>query len=468
MIPSDHFFIGGGAESTTVTPVAAILLILAIVCMFVVPRRYVVAPLLFGVLLVPIGNVVVVGGLHLMPVRLLALAGWARVAWAKGPRLDGGRNAIDMAVLGWGIATAVAVTIQWMSVAAFINQCGALCGSLGMYFLLRQLIRGTDDIARVIKVMVIVAAIVAVGMVCEKLMLRNLFGTLIGGVQEVPLMREGRIRSQGPFQHAILAGVFGATLVPLCLWLWKQRRSRGFAVIGLLCGTTMTVAAASSTPYMAYAGGVLSLFLWPIRRKMRVLRWGISLTLIALHLVMKAPVWFLIARVDVVGGSASFDRAYLIDTCIRHFSDWWLCGSHDTGNWGWSMWDLSNQFVSVAETGGLLALVLFISVVSQCFGGLGTVRRAAGNRREEICIWVLGAAVFAHILAFFGVSYFDQVQVTWFVLLAIISAAMVPRDSTAPSDGDIVSASTPGEGHEVDVVACPPTADFASRVCSPA
>jgi hypothetical protein len=432
VIPSDHFYIGGGATATAITVVAAVLLLVTVVSMFALPRRYVLVPLLLGVFLVPSGNVLVVGGLHLMPGRLLALVGWVRVAWARPPkggaRFAGGCNAIDIAFLGWGIATAVAVTIQWMSMPALINQCGALGGNLGMYFLLRQLIRGTEDIARAIKVLVVVAAIVALGMVCERLTLRNFFGIVVGGVQEAPLVREGRVRSQGPFQHAILAGVFGATLVPPCLWLWKKHRSRWLAGLGLLSGTVMTLTAASSTPVMAYAGGVLSLFLWPIRRKMRALRWGIGLTLTVLHLAMKAPVWFLIARVDVVGGSASFDRAYLIDTCVRHFSDWWLCGTHDMANWGWSMWDQSNQFVAVADGGGLLALAFFIGIVSRCFGGVGTARRDAGSGREEVCMWILGAAVFAHVMAFFGVSYFDQTVVAWFVLLAIISVATLPLE----------------------------------------
>ena len=40
-----------------------------------------------------------------------------------------------------------------------------------------------------------------------------------------------------------------------------------------------------------------------------------------LHLVMNGPVWSLIARVDLTGSSSSYHRYYLLDNCIRHFSD---------------------------------------------------------------------------------------------------------------------------------------------------
>ena len=430
MIPSNSFFIGGGSSDTTITPVAMALLGLAIVLMVGVSRRYVLVPMLLAAFLVPTGNVLVVGGFHLMPTRLLSLVGCARLLMTKPPsgesRLAGGWNGIDGALFGWGIVTAIAVTLQWMTVPALTNQIGALSGSFGAYFLLRQLIRDDRDIALAVRVLIIVAVVNTVGMVIERLTLSNLFGTIIGGVQSWPLVREGKIRSEGAFQHAILAGVFGEGIVPLSLWLFKTRKAPFFAALGVTAATAMTLLSSSSTPVMAYGGCIFAVCLWPIRGYMQMVRWGLSLMLVALHLAMKAPVWFLIARVDVIGGSASFDRANLIDTCVRHFWDWWLYGTHDTGNWGWSMWDLSDQFVSVAEAGGLLALVFFIMIISRSFGSLGLARRAAtGDREEEWRIWFLGAALYAHIMAYFGVSYFDQTQVTWFVLLSIISALTV-------------------------------------------
>src|ERR1035438_2272523 len=91
---------------------------------------------------------------------------------------------------------------------------------------------------------------------------------------------------------------------------------------------------------------------------MRLLRWGILLALVGLHLVMKAPVWALISRIDLTGSSSGWHRYMLVDHCIRHFSDWWLLGFKSYNDWGWDMWDLSNQYVAYALTGGVLTLAL--------------------------------------------------------------------------------------------------------------
>ena len=47
-------------------------------------------------------------------------------------------------------------------------------------------------------------------------------------------------------------------------------------------------------------------------------------------------------------------------------------------------------------------------------------------------MWACSAALFANVVAFFGISYWDQTMVSWYTLLAIISAlALVPKTKTA-------------------------------------
>lgn len=454
MLQPHNFFLGGGPAETSLSPLAAALLALAVLAMWLTPRRYAVVPLLLGAFLVPSGAMVVLAGAHLQPVRILAIFGGLRLAVMRPashePRLAGGWNNIDTAFLACSLTRAAAFCFQFLTFAAVVNQAGNLLATLGIYFILRQLIRDEQDIATAIKAMIVVASVSSASMLWEELRLQNLFGIVIGGVTNAPAVRVGRIRAQGPFQSSILAGAVGATLLPLCLWLWKTGKSQISAVLGVFSATAMTFMAASSTPVMAYFGVLIALCFWPIRRFMKAVRWTIVLVLITLHLVMKAPVWYLIAHVHVIGGSTSYDRAALIDTCIKHFWDWWLIGSHDTGNWGWSMWDLSNQFVAVAETGGLFALICFIAVISRSYARLGNARRAIeGNKRAEWCLWFLGAAIFAHIMAYFGVSYFDQTQVAWYLLVAIIPAATAASlAKTDSSGGDGTSLSTAVTGHD--------------------
>jgi hypothetical protein len=429
MIP-DHFFLGGGAGETLMGSVGAVMILAAIALMFATPRKYIVIPVLLTVFLVPRGEVVVIGGSHLMPARIIALFGLMRLAWLRysshGTLFSGGLNLIDKAFLWSTAAHSVAFILLWRETAAITNQLGFLLGELGFYILLRFLIRDDKDVYRVLKVLAIIAAINAVGMVYEQVRVQNLFGLLIGGVDPVPLIREGKIRSQGAFGHAILAGTYGAMLLPLFVVLFVHGKARVLGAVGMISSMVMVLTSASSTPLMAVFGVIVGICFWPIRRSMRLVRWVVALTLLALHLVMKAPVWFLIARVDMVGGSASFDRANLIDVFVRHFFDWWLVGTRDIGSWGWSMWDLSDMYVSQGESGGLIALVFFVAIISRAFGRIGNMRKLAKGRKQELLFWLFGTALYANVMAFFGVSYWDQMGVAWLALLAMISVVTTP------------------------------------------
>jgi hypothetical protein len=162
---------------------------------------------------------------------------------------------------------------------------------------------------------------------------------------------------------------------------------------------------------------------------MRLVRWGFVATLVFLHLVMKAPVWALIARVDVVGGSSGYHRYMLVDQFIRRFGDWWLLGTKVNSEWGWDMWDLANQYVAVGEVSGLLPFVFFLAIIVCGFKYVGLARKVCEEKRKkenEAFLWAIGAALFANVVAFFGISYFDQTQVVWYALLAIIPITTIP------------------------------------------
>jgi hypothetical protein len=142
---------------------------------------------------------------------------------------------------------------------------------------------------------------------------------------------------------------------------------------------------------------------------------------------MKAPVWFLIARVDIVGGSSGYHRAMLVNDFITHFRDWWLVGTAENAQWGFTMWDLCNQFVSEGELGGLATFACFVAMIVLAFSTIGKARKSVeGDREKEWYFWLLGATLLSHVTAFFGVSYFDQTRVLWFATLAFVVTATAP------------------------------------------
>jgi hypothetical protein len=420
-----NFYLGGGAAETMIGPAAAAVFLLAAILIFALPRRYVIFPFLLAIFLIPRGDVLVLGGFHLPPARLMATLGWMKVLITKSGRTPGssGWNSIDQAVIWGGIGSACSFCLLWMQGSAIFNQVGVLWGSLGVYIVLRALIQDEEDVYRVLKVLLIVAVVNAIGMIYEQTRQQNLFGVYLGGVSISPALRDGQIRSQGAFGHAILAGTFASTLLPAAVLLFRNTKAKVMALAGGVASAVMVYTCASSTPVMAAFSGILGIGLWPIRRNMRQVRWGIVCFLVVAQIFMKAPVWFLIARMDVIGASSGYHRAELVDVFTRHFFDWWLVGTKDSGKWGWEMFDASNQYVSRGESGGLIGLWFFIAAISRSFGLLGKARRSADNRKKEWLVWCIGAMVFAHLVGFFGISYWDQTEIAWFATLAAASAA---------------------------------------------
>ena len=118
----------------------------------------------------------------------------------------------------------------------------------------------------------------------------------------------------------------------MALW-WKGKLNKIVAFLGVAASAVIIVASGSSGPVMAFAFAVVGLCMWPLHRHMRVIRWGSAIGLVAIHLAMKAPIWFLIARMSVFDASTGFFRARLIDATIRNFSAWWSLGIKTTDQW---------------------------------------------------------------------------------------------------------------------------------------
>ena len=75
---------GGGATETLLHPLVAVWMLIAIVLILTFPRKKAITPFLLAVFTIPVGQVVVLGGLHFTVLRILILAGLARVASFRG------------------------------------------------------------------------------------------------------------------------------------------------------------------------------------------------------------------------------------------------------------------------------------------------------------------------------------------------------------------------------------------------
>jgi len=418
-MPENYYFGGGG--DTFITPLSLAGLLLAIFLVLWLPRRYVLVPVLAAGILLPFGITIVVAGLHFQALRLLLAAAWLRFAARrdlKFPRL----NSVDKLFLLWAFSNAITFSILWGTLGALTNRLGFLWSTLGSYFLLRLLIRDKADMVLSIKVLAVLMVVIGSAMGFEHITRHNLFSIL--GAPPLANVRDGAIRATGPFAHAIIAGTIGAMLMPIFVGLWwQEKRNRLLMGLGIVAATMMAIASASSTPIMAYGAGVLALLLWPMRQHLRIFRWVALIAIISLHLLMKAPVWFLISRAGGGLGGSGYHRAMLIDNFVRHFGQWWLVGTQNNAGWGFDMWDVDNAYAAAGIGGGLITFVMFLAVLVYAFKRIGKSRRLAQkSRQSERLVWAIGASLFANAVGFFGIVYFDQSVLAWYCVLAMVSA----------------------------------------------
>jgi hypothetical protein len=442
---------GGGAKETMLNPLVAVAMLIAIVLILTTPRNKGITPFLLACFSIPLGQVVVLGGLHFTVLRILIIAGLLRRATlagsSAGGKFPGGFNPVDRMAVLWTVSLLTILSLQWMDMQAFIHNLGDFLDCLGGYLVVRFFIPDGEAIRRAIKTLAVVCVIQGIFMINEQISRVNAFGFL-GGASVWVTVRDGKVRSEG-VMGCISAGAFAGALIPVFLSLSTERKYRMVTYAGLAGAAAMVITSNASTSLLALAASLLGLAFWPLRKKMRLIRWGLVLTLVALHLVMKAPVWALIARVDLTGSSSGFHRYMLVDNCIRHFSDWWLLGYKYYDRWGWDMWDLCNQFVVQALTGGVVTLVAYIAIFSRSFGAIGRARKQVeGDRGREWFIWCLGATLFSIVVAHFGINYPAMMEMGLFTFWATISTATY--EATRPAE---VKVEIPDDSHLAPVPA---------------
>lgn len=408
---------------TVIHPVALVCTLIAGLFILLLPRRYAIFPLLAAAVFISMQQQLVVATLDFNMLRILVLFGWVRLI-LRSECQEVQLNAIDKVLILLVIVRTLSYTLLWQNPDAFINRLGEAFNALGIFFLMRFLIRDLDEIEYAIKALALICVPLAIAMVIEWATGRNFFA-VFGGVPEFTVVRDGRLRCQGAFKHPILAGTFAASLVPLFLALWRSddQKSKGLAVIGAIAATIITVSTSSSGPAFAYLAGLAALCLWSARKLLPTFLWLTMCGAIALQMFMKAPIWALLWRLKVFGASTAYHRYYLFDQFIRRFQEWWLVGTKTTANWGYFLIDITNQYVQIGVQGGLITLGLFLVVIVLCFRRLAKAVGVLEDHPSVFLVWALGASLCSHVVSFMGVSYFDQIILLWYMLLAMIATA---------------------------------------------
>ena len=415
------------------------------------PRRWVSLPFLMGAVYMPVTQELELGPLHFPITRILITAGFLRVM-AKGERLAGGMNILDRLMVAWAAWAFVSSLFHVSS--ELLTRLGMVYTTLGTYFLFRIFVQDIEDIYNVFKIVCITFVPVAASMLVERTTGKNSFEIM--GAASAAVSRHGHFRAQGPFAHAILAGTSGAACLPMALLLWRQNRK--FALIGIASSCGVVFASGSSGPVVTVLTILLGMGLWKYRSHLSLFRWAGVGAIIALSLVMKDPVYYLVARIDITGGSTGWHRAALIDAAIKHFSQWCLIGTDYTRDWMPSgvFWnpnhtDITNHYLQMGVWGGMPLMLLYMAIVWIAFVAVGRALQMSEEEpvERQFLIWTLGAMLFGHATNFLSVSYYDQSCIFISLLLANIGCLQALTSvSSLASEEDPIPA-TPE--HEPDL-----------------
>ena len=383
-----------------------------------VPRKWILLPFVMAACIVPPDQRIIIFDLDFTTIRFCILFAILRLyLYDEVRRIKW--NAFDKLFLTWVIVGAVVYVMQWQSMRAVIYKSGALYDSLGLYWIFRMSIISWDDIHRVVKMFAIFAIISAPMIIYERVTHNNLFAHL-GHVEGA--FHAGRFRCEGPFPHFIMMGLFWASVIPIFVSYFAARRSKSLYALALLSALVCVILSASSTPLMALLAIAFFGALWKYRSYGRSIALGFGAMIFALHVVMKAPVWHLMSRINVFSGSTGWHRYNLFNQFIKNRGEWFLLGCSSVEHWGVNN-DITNQYVLEGVRGGAITLVIFIILVVQAVRITGICSMASRNRETRILYWGFCVSILGHCVSFWGVSYFGQIMMLLYFTLAIVSFA---------------------------------------------
>ncbi len=230
---------------------------------------------------------------------------------------------------------------------------------------------------------------------------RSPFAFIGGGMFD--WVRGDRFRCVGSFRNPDLLGTLGASFFTLYLGyeVFSKTHRKLACVRRCACCLLLVWACNSGGPMFAVTMvGVIGWAFWKVRsaHAPRAPDHGLWSVMVATALVMKAPIWYLLARMSEFTGGDGYHRAYLLDISFQHLSDlWWFSGMNLdlTDDWfpdgvlaSTGVADITNQFLSFGFNAGLGAVALLILVLTRGFSGVGqaldNIRSSAQTDKQKV------------------------------------------------------------------------------------
>ncbi len=413
---TQSIFVGG---QTVVHPVGLIVLLLCLLGMVFKGKQWVVPLLLVFIFVIPSAQRIVIAGIDFSFLRIIILS-----ALFKGHLIGLTQRFLfqksDKIVLLWAIWAIIAYGVLLASFSAVVTRTGFMIDAVGAYFVGRLYLKSWQDLKRSILFVGYASLPVLAFFLVERATGENLF-YVFGGIDQYNLVREGRIRCQGPFSHPIMAGLFWTSVLPWLALMWIRRDASRMQLIAMVVAVVLIIFnTASSTPVMAILLTAAGLALFRYRGILPGLRWLAIIGLVFAQIILEKGAAHLIARINIFAGSTGWHRYHLINQAINHSGEWFWVGTLSTDHWGDGLGDVTNQYILEAVRGGLLGMVLFIMFLVASFKLIARAIKLCSNEDDRWVPWMGGVVFFVHSFTFLSVSYFGQMVASFFLFSGII------------------------------------------------
>lgn len=391
--------------------------------------------MLAGILYLTQGMALSAGGITLYPIRALLIVVTLRIVVRREYSFLI-LNRIDR-VLVWLYVYSVGVFLL-RSNEGQVFQIGTAVDAFLSYFAFRILIRTIDDLRWLLRGFVALLLPYIPLVWIESTTFSNPFAAVGGGQLAAAgdmWFRGGRLRATGSFGHPSLLGTVGGTFFSVYIGLLFEGKHRLVALMGIVLCLAIVGASNSGGPAICVVIALVGWLFWPVRKEMQSVRRGLVVLIVLLAMIMKAPVWYIIARIGSITGGDAWHRSELMDAAFRNLDRWWFAGMPLRETAGWLPYtnsvtgyvDMTNTFVQFGVNSGLGAIILLLALLTVVFSQLGrsmeVIRKNQTNcGGVEPLYWGLGVMLVVHIFNWFGITYWDQTNIMWFLHLAIISS----------------------------------------------
>jgi hypothetical protein len=391
--------------------------------MWLVPRRYMIAPYILTACLIPASEEIVILGFNFQPARVLVLIGMVRALLGEAARqyrfvpLDG-------LILLWGFNLAAVSILREPTMQMFVRQTGVLYEIFGMYFLARLTIQSRAQVHVALTTLAVCALVSLPLGILEVVTRQRPLAIIYQTLDASAHLRENKVRVYSVFPQAIAFGNFMCVSAALLWGQWRSTTGRQamLGLVGMLAAIACAILSNSGTTLSTLMAATFAILLFYYRPAVRYAVWGVPLFMASYHFFWPGGQWWgLVARASSIVGGSGFHRAELIKQFWLRIDEWALKGSEDVTHWN-IVGDPANHWVTEGLKGGLLGLILFTAVVVMCFIVVGRALKATPARRDQALFWAIGCGMFAFCVSFIGLANFGQINVLWFGLIGMIGS----------------------------------------------